>query len=98
MRKGLDIVTLQTTNQQTDVVTGMPLIQQLPEHLDTGDVLVKRDPNRPQLQRTSITISPASTICTIVGKIGMNASSRTFFEQLPIRIQTTGGAASRLRA
>src|SRR5882757_3316234 len=33
----LDILTLDATNQQTDVVTGLALIEQLAEHLHTGD-------------------------------------------------------------
>ncbi len=33
----LDVLTLDTTQQQTDVVTGLALVQQLAEHLHTGD-------------------------------------------------------------
>src|SRR6201991_1696617 len=33
----LDILTLHTADQQTDVVAGLALVEQLAEHLDTGD-------------------------------------------------------------
>src|SRR6201991_4701496 len=33
----LDVLTLDTTQQQTDVVTGLALVEQLAEHLHTGD-------------------------------------------------------------
>src|SRR4051812_21946311 len=33
----LDVLTLDTTQQQTDVVAGLPLVEQLAEHLHTGD-------------------------------------------------------------
>src|SRR3954451_20596530 len=33
----LNVLTLDTTQQQTDVVAGLPLVEQLAEHLHTGD-------------------------------------------------------------
>ena len=33
----LDVFALDTTNQQTDVVAGLARVEQLAEHLDTGD-------------------------------------------------------------
>src|SRR5208337_2858352 len=33
----LDVLTLDTTQQQSDVVAGLPLVEQLAKHLHTGD-------------------------------------------------------------